>query len=162
MSRARVPLAAALLLAGAVAPARAQFREPARVQPAGRVDVLASHITAIQAGTELSLPAGRALRLSLVGGAGGSWADGRSGLSARAELAGRFLLDPNFSARWAPYVGGGGGARYDHIAGWRAVLVVFVGMEGPNWNGVIPFVEVGYGGGGRIGLGLRKTRGRGR
>lgn len=163
-ARSRPLLACALLaaLATSAAPARAQLHEPGRVQPAGRVDVLASHVTAVQAGTELSVPAGRALRLAFIGGAGGSWADGESGLSARAELVGRFLLDPDFSARWAPYVGGGGGTRYDHITGWRAVLVVFVGMEGPNWNGVVPFVEAGYGGGGRIGLGLRKTRGRGR
>lgn len=152
---------AALLLLGGAASAAAQSVETG-VQSAGRVDVLASSITAVQAGAELSVPAGRNLRTALVGALGGSTRHGETGLSARAELVGRFLLDPDFTARWAPYAGGGIGARYDRIRNWSGVVSLFVGLEGPNWNGVVPFLEVGYGGGGRFGMGLRKTRGRGR
>jgi len=133
------------------------------IQQAGRVDVFASSITAVQGAVELSTPAGRYMRLAAVGGLGGSWDAGAGGLSARAELLGRFMLDPDFRARWAPYAAGGLGARYDRIAGgWRATLVIALGMEGPDWNGVVPFMEVGYGGGGRFGIGLRRTRPRGR
>lgn len=153
-------MGALLLLVGA-AHAEAQEREPL-LQPAGRVDVLASRITAVQMSAELSTAAGRNLRVALVGGVGGSYGHGESGLSARAELVGRFLLDPDFTARWAPYAGGGLGARYDRIADWSGVLSVFLGVEGPDWNGVVPFLEVGYGGGGRVGMGLRRTRRRGR
>lgn len=163
MSRALALVLGALVLG--VGGAAAQAMAPRRgvsLQPAGRVDVLASRITAVQAGAELSVPAGRNLRIALVGAAGGSWADGASGLSARTEVVGRFLLDPDFSMRWTPYAAGGVGARYDRIADWSGVLVIAVGLEGPDWNGVVPFIEAGYGGGGRVGVGLRRTRAGGR
>ncbi|HEY9448375.1 MAG TPA: hypothetical protein VIQ60_01440 [Gemmatimonadaceae bacterium] len=143
--------------------ARAQGAADPLLEPAGRVDVFVSSITAVHAGAELTAVAGRYMRVAAVGGLGGSWGDGSSGLSARAELIGRFMLDPDFRARWAPYAAGGLGARYDHIAaGWRATLVIALGIEGPDWNGVAPFFEAGYGGGARFGIGLRKTRPHGR
>lgn len=146
-----------------LAAASAQSAKGLLLQPAGRVDVFVSSITAVQAGAELSAVAGRYMRVAAVGGVGGSWNDGSSGLSARAEVIGRFMLDPDFRTRWAPYAAGGLGARYDHVgAGWRATLIIALGVEGPNWNGVVPFFEAGYGGGARFGMGLRKTRPHGR
>lgn len=129
------------------------------IQPAGRVDVFVSSITAVHAGAELSAVAGRYMRIAAVGGIGGSWSDGSSGLSARGELLGRFMLDPDFNSRWAPYAAGGLGARYDRVAdGWRATLIFALGLEGPNLNGVVPFFEAGFGGGARFSVGLRKAR----
>ncbi|MBX6333471.1 MAG: hypothetical protein IRY91_16605 [Gemmatimonadaceae bacterium] len=133
-----------------------------RLQPSGRVDVLASRITAVQAGLGLDAMGGRYLRLGIVGGLGGSWDRSTSGLSARVDAVARYVLDPDRTVRWAPYIGGGVGARYDRIADWRAVLILALGVEGPDWNGVVPFIEAGYGGGTRIGLGLRATRPQGR
>ncbi|HWG51918.1 MAG TPA: hypothetical protein VN677_01325 [Gemmatimonadaceae bacterium] len=149
-------LLVALLAASGARCAAAQWTS--HLQPAGRADVFLADITAVQAGLELSAPAGSNLRLALVGAAGESWRDGASGLSARAELTGRFLLDPEFRARWAPYVGGGVGARYDRVGDWRGVLSLVIGVEGPKWGGTVPFVEAGYGGGARIGVGFRKAR----
>jgi hypothetical protein len=157
--RSVVPVACALLalVAGG---AHAQIDRGPLIQPAGRVDVFVSSITAVQGAVELSTPAGRYMRVAAQGGIGGSRGEGgASGLSARAELLGRFMLDPDFHARWAPYAAGGLGARYDRVAdGWRATLVIALGLEGPDWNGVVPFLEAGFGGGARLGLGLRKTR----
>jgi len=154
--------AAALLVALWLAPgarsAAAQWKS--QLQPAGRVDVFMADITALQAGVEVSAPAGENVRVAIVGAAGQSWRDGASGLSARAELTGRFLLDPEFRARWAPYVGGGVGARYDHVGDWRGVLSLVIGVEGPKWGSTVPFLEAGYGGGARIGIGFRKARSR--
>ncbi len=151
--------AACALLALAAGGAHAQIDRGPLIQPAGRVDVFVSSITAVQGGVELSTPAGRYMRVAALGGIGGSRGDGSSGLSARAELLGRFMLDPDFNARWAPYAAGGLGARYDRVAdGWRATLVIALGVEGPDWNGVVPFLEAGFGGGARLGLGFRKTR----
>lgn len=156
-------LSVGALLSATARCARAQADRGPLIQPAGRVDVFASGITAVQGAVELSARAGRYMRIAAVGGVGGSWNDGSSGLSARTELTGRFMLDPEFRVRWAPYASGGLGARYDRIAdGWRATLVIALGLEGPDWNGVVPFLEIGYGGGARFGFGLRKTRPRGR
>lgn len=160
---AAVATIAAAAMSLAISSSAQGQRAGSLLQPAGRVDVFVSSITAVQAGAELSAMAGRYVRVAAVGGLGGSWNERTSGLSARAEVVGRFVLDPNFVARWAPYAAGGIGARYDHITpGWRATLIVALGVEGPDWNGVVPFFEAGYGGGARFGVGLRKTRQRGR
>ena len=156
--RGAAALVVALWLAPGARSAAAQWKS--RLQPAGRVDVFMADITALQAGVEVSAPAGENVRVAIVGAAGQSWRDGASGLSARAELTGRFLLDPEFRARWAPYVGGGVGARYDHVGDWRGVLSLVIGVEGPKWGSTVPFLEAGYGGGARIGIGFRKARGR--
>ncbi len=140
-------------------PLVAQVDRGPLIQPAARVDVFVSSVTAVQAGAELSAIAGRYMRIAAVGGVGGSRDNGSSGLSARGELLGRFMLDPDFHSRWAPYAAGGLGARYDHVAdGWRATLIFAIGLEGPNLNGVVPFFEAGFGGGGRFSVGLRKAR----
>jgi len=156
--RGAAALVVALWLAPGARSAAAQWKS--QLQPAGRVDVFMADITALQAGVEVSAPAGENVRVAIVGAAGQSWRDGASGLSARAELTGRFLLDPEFRARWAPYVGGGVGARYDHVGDWRGVLSLVIGVEGPKWGSTVPFLEAGYGGGARIGIGFRKARGR--
>lgn len=164
MTRASgVPLSfllALCALAALAAPrASAQLSRGPLIQPAGRVDVFVSSVTAVHAGVELSAVAGRYMRIAAVGGLGGSWSDGSSGPSARAELVGRFLLDPDFTSRWAPYAAGGVGARYDRVAdGWRGTLILALGMEGPNLEGVVPFFEAGFGGGARFSVGLRKAR----
>ncbi|HEY9515549.1 MAG TPA: hypothetical protein VIQ74_07725 [Gemmatimonadaceae bacterium] len=144
------------------APGAAAQRSDSRLQAAGRVDVLSAEVTAVHAGVELSAIAGRYTRIAAVGGVGGSWNADSSGISTRGEILGRFVLDPDFAVRWAPYAAGGLGVRYDRIVGWRADLIAALGLEGPNWNGVVPFFEVGYGGGARFALGLRRARAHGR
>lgn len=124
--------------------------------------MLASSLTAVQAGLEVSTATGHNIRLALITAAGSSWNDGRVGVSARADLVGRFLLVPDFTTRWSPYLGGGLGLRYDRLANWRGTLIAVLGAEGPNWSGVVPFVEVGVGGGVRLGFGVRATRRAGR
>lgn len=156
MTRTHVVLVVAALALGA-RPAAAQRVAGLHLQPSGRVDLLASRIRAVQAGLELDTRAGRYVRLGVVGAAGESWYAGASGLSARAEMVGRFELDPDFRSRWAPYFTAGLGARYDRVGSWRGVMSAAIGLEGPNANGVIPFLEVGWGGGFRVGIGLRKA-----
>jgi len=152
----------ALMCVVALVPRRASAQVESRVQTGARLDMLASAITAIQAGAELSAAASTNVRLGLTLAAGESSMHGRTGVSARAELVGRFLLDPDFRMRWAPYAGAGLGIRYDRIANWRGTVIAVVGVEGPNWGGVVPFVEGGFGGGVRFGVGLRATRRAGR
>lgn len=141
-----------------VSPHRVAAQLESRIQTGARLDVLASTITATQAGIELSTVVSTNVRIALTTAVGGSWSHGRAGLSARADLVGRFLLDPDFSMRWAPYAGGGLGLRYDQIGDWRGTIIAVLGLEGPNWSGVVPFVEGGFGGGVRLGVGFRATR----
>lgn len=146
----------------ALAPQGVAAQLQSRIQTGARLDVLASTITAVQAGIELNTAASTNVRVALTTAAGESWSHGHTGLSARADLVARFLLDPDFSMRWAPYAGGGLGIRYDKIGNWRGTIIAVLGVEGPNWSGVVPFAEGGFGGGVRLGVGFRATRRAGR
>jgi len=160
--RGRAAAIITFVWAGVIAPQCVAAQLESRVQTGARVDVMASTITAVQAGAELSARASTNVRIGLTIAAGESWAHGRAGFSARADLVGRFLLDPGFQMRWAPYAGGGLGLRYDKIGDWRGTVIAVLGIEGPNWSGVVPFAEGGFGGGVRLGVGFRATRRAGR
>jgi len=160
--RARSAAIVAFFCAGLVSPGCVAAQLESRVQAGARIDVLASTITAVQAGAELSAKASTNVRIGLTLAGGESWAHGHTGFSARADLVGRFLLDPGFQMRWAPYAGGGLGLRYDKIGNWRGTVIAVLGVEGPNWSGVVPFAEGGFGGGVRLGVGFRATRRAGR
>jgi hypothetical protein len=73
----------------------------------------------------------------------------------------RFVVDPLRESRWAPYAAGGIGGIYDGPEKWRAVLVGVIGAEGPVTGRVVPAIELGFGGGVRVGFVLRRAmRGR--
>jgi hypothetical protein len=92
----------------------------------------------------------------------GSVGAGRHGVESRADFISRFSLDPFRQSRWAPYGGAGLSGRFRSTAdgGSKAYLLVFLGLEGPlpygQVSGWVPAVELGLGGGARIGLILRR------
>ena len=71
----------------------------------------------------------------------------------------RFHLDPFRQSRWAPYGGAGISGRFDRVSGARAYLLVVAGLDGPIRNGMTPSVELGLGGGARLGVILRRATG---
>jgi hypothetical protein len=123
-----------------------------------RVDGIFARSSAVEAGYGVSIPAGIYVRTGLVGGVG----VGRHGIESRADLISRFSLDPFRQSRWAPYGGAGLSGRFRSLAdgGAKGYLLVFVGVEGPlpdgRMSGWVPAVEVGLGGGARVGLVLRR------
>lgn len=156
----RLALAAAAL--GLVARvAAAQAAERATV-PVARADaIIGAHETAMQAGAGIDIPFGWYVRLDVVGA--GGWTAGRSGgasgASGRADVVARFLLDPFRQFRWGPYAGGGASLRWEPGARRpHPFLVVMLGVEAPSRHGVAPALEVGLGGGYRVGLALRRAR----
>lgn len=134
-----------------------------RLQPEARVDVIAGRSTALHAGVGLSRPLGTYVRVGAVAAGGvvtggsGSVSGGELRASARGDLLARFLLDPFLQSRWAPYAGGGASARYDEDGRARGYMVAFVGVEGPPMGGLLPALEVGLGGGTRMGVTLRRA-----
>ena len=134
------------------------------VQPELRVDVIAARTTGVYAGGGVSTPLGTYVRLGAIVAAGvvtgggpsiSSAAERRA--SARADLLARFLVDPFLQSRWAPYAGGGASVRYDEGGHGRGYLVALIGIEGPPTGGLLPALEVGLGGGTRVGLTLRRA-----
>jgi hypothetical protein len=139
------------------APALAQMPTQA-VQSEVRVDGIVARTSGVEAGYGVSIPAGIYIRTGLVGGVGA----GRHGVESRADFISRFSLDPFRQSRWAPYGGAGLSGRFRSTpdGGAKAYLLVFVGLEGPlpygQVSGWVPAVEVGLGGGARVGLILRR------
>ena len=134
-------------------PVRAQ-----RIEPEARIDAVVAHRSALQGALGLDIPFSPELHLELAAGAGPAFGGGPgSSVSARGDAVVHFLLDPQHLLRWTPYAGGGVGARYDRSADWRAVAIVVVGVNAPRWKHAIPFLEVGLGGGFRIGAGVRRA-----
>ncbi|HEV7594252.1 MAG TPA: hypothetical protein VGO33_04580 [Gemmatimonadaceae bacterium] len=150
------PFALLLLILGAES-ALAQIPTQS-VQSEVRVDGIFARSTGVEAGFGVSVPSGIYVRTGLVGGVGA----GRHGVESRADFITRFSLDPFRQSRWAPYAGAGVSGRFRASAdgGARAYLLVFLGIEGPlperQLAGWVPAVELGLGGGARVGLILRR------
>lgn len=123
-----------------------------------RLDAIFARSTAVEAAYGFTVPAGIYVRSGLVAGIGA----GRHGVEGRSDLIARFSFDPFRQSRWAPYAGAGLSGRYRSRldGGSRAYLLVFLGVEGPlplgERAGWVPALEVGLGGGGRVGIILRR------
>lgn len=147
--------ALALVLAGAAA-VRAQASGE-RLAPEVRLDaIVAAHRTSLQAGGGVQIPFGSYARIGLIGAAGTDVvAEGREA-SGRLDVVGRFLLDPFRQTSWGLSVGAGLSLRArsrDHV---RPYLVTVVDLEGPRGtSGMAPSLQVGVGGGTRLGAGVR-------
>lgn len=127
-------------------------------QVEARADAIVSRWTAVQGGLGVTFPAGLYVRTGAVVAAGG----GGKGFDSRVDLFSRFTLDPFREVRWGFYAGGGVSERYverDSPKG-HAYLLVFAGLEGPLRNaavaGWVPAIELGLGGGARIGIAFRQ------
>ena len=155
-TRARALLSLSLWIPATV-PVVAQIPTQA-FQSEVRVDGIFARSSAVEAGYGVSVPMGIYMRTGLVAGVGA----GRHGIESRADFVSRFSLDPFRQSRWSPYAGGGLSGRFRPAAdgGANAYLLVFLGVEGPlpegKMSGWVPAVEVGLGGGARVGLVLRR------
>ena len=155
-----VAIAVVAAVAGAASDAHAQGNRrqpPPRVQPELRADYIGARASAAHLGVGFSVPAGTYVRLGAVAAAGPAWAHGDARLAGRVDALARFVVDPFRESRWTPYAAGGVGALFDDEERWRAVLVAALGIEGPAASGVVPAVEVGFGGGVRVGIALRRA-----
>jgi hypothetical protein len=129
-----------------------------KFQSEARLDAIFARSGAVEAAYGFTVPAGIYVRSGLVAGIGA----GRHGVEGRSDWVSRFSFDPFRQSRWAPYAGAGlsGHYRSKLDGGSRGYLLVFLGVEGPlplgERSGWVPAVEVGLGGGGRVGLILRR------
>ena len=123
-----------------------------------RLDGLFARSSAVHAAYGFTVPVGLYVRTGLVNGLG----VGRHGVEGRTDLVARFSFDPFRQSRWAPYGGAGVSGRYRQRldGGSRAYILMFFGIEGPlpigERSGWVPALEVGLGGGGRVGVVLRR------
>ncbi len=132
------------------------------VQWQGRADVASSaRGSALLLGGGANVPAGYYVRLGLDGVAGPILTGGTTRVAARVDLTARFLLDPFAEARVGWYAGGGVAASHDGTD-LTPYLTLLVGREGPTAGRWRSAVELGVGGGVRLGVVIRRTRQNGR
>jgi len=122
--------------------------------PSLRLDVLGGNPTALQAGAGIAFPASNYFSFGADVGAGIS----STGFSGRVDGFGQFSLDPYHQLEWEPYIGGGVTVRGDGGGpGTRTYLLGFIGANGPSTGAIAPGVELGFGGGVRLGVTMRFT-----
>ena len=138
---------------------RVGAQERARPRGEARLDYLGPDPHTVHAGLGLNVPFGTYLRVGVIGAGGASWKDSRAATSARADVVARFSFDPFRERAWALSAGGGLSLRYDEVEPrrerWRPLLALVIDLEGPRTGSVAPAVQLGLGGGARLGVIVR-------
>lgn len=140
--------------------ARAQVQGSA--YPELRVDGMVGRGSTIQAGAGEELPLGYYVRLGLIGAAGVTRRDGVTTHGERVDLVARYLLDPFRETPDALSLGGGMSFVAEPGKRLRPYLVVVADIEGRRRGSWSPALQIGLGGGARIGVVLRRSRGQSR
>ena len=161
MTRLGLGALATLALSVASSSAAAQGAVSPGVQPAIRADLVLGHPSAVQAGVGLEIPAGAYVRVGagVAAGLRTGPADG-SPLGGRVDLLGRFLLDPYRQSRYGFSAGAGLSARIERGQRTTPLLLVALDVEehyrGDAW---VRALQLGLGGGVRVGVVLRRAEG---
>ena len=143
------------LLSNAAAVGTLLAQEPLRPYPEIRAEAIIAQPNAGVIGAGLQIPLGFYARLGVDATGGVARSHDESFGTARGDVIMRFLLDPFREAPWALSAGAGVTVRYMDPHSWRALLAVVVDVEGRRAGGVSPAVQVGLGGGVRLGVALR-------
>jgi hypothetical protein len=139
--------------------ARAQTQPPAYAEY--RADGIFGRGTTVQGGLGASVPLGIYVRLGIDAAGGATWRDATTRASGRVDVIGRFLLDPFRETPIGLSFGGGLSVPYaDGDERVRPYFTVVVDVEGRMRGPVTPAVQIGLGGGARVGLVLRASRAR--
>lgn len=150
-------LLALLSCAALAASAHAQSTIDAGVKPEVRVDAItARSSTVVQVGGGVEIPAGYYARIGVIGAVGAPLASASRSLHGRLDVIGRFLFDPFREHAWGLSAGAGVSIRVAEHDRVRPYLATVLDLEGPRRaSGFSPAVQVGLGGGVRVGAALR-------
>ena len=160
----RERFAAALAVLGlAVAPvARAQQSARSVFPPlelrADAIDPRSTTNGTLQAGAGVNMPLGIYVRLEVDGAGGVTRRDAVDHHSGRGDVLARFLLDPFRESPWGLSIGGGMSVLFADGARTHGYLVVIADLEAPRVGDIVPALQVGLGGGLRVGLVARAYR----
>ncbi len=156
-----------LLLVTLIVPALVQAQRaqaavrPSRFRPAIRADAILADQPGAQVAVGMVAAAAYNLRVGLDVGAGGvRRPDGGAEAAGRVDLLARWLSDPFRRSRRAIHAGGGIGVLVAQGAAPRPVAIVTLGVEGTSDGPWVRGVELGLGGGVRVGFTLRRASAR--
>jgi hypothetical protein len=130
---------------------------PATIQADVRTDLIAARATTLEVAGGAAWSANDQLRLGGDIGVGGVTTHGRRWrLGARLDAAVQLHLDDDSKPRWGPYLVGGISYQVDARARGATYVLVALGVHAPVAGPIVPAVEVGLGGGFRMGVVLRR------
>lgn len=136
---------------------RAQDPPRRRVLPEMRLDAVVSDVGWGQLTVGAHVNTGTYARLAFLAGAGVAWTESESGTSYRAEVQGRFHLDPLRSSPFGLYGIGGIATMHDTFTGWQSRLVLGAGVELPAYARTTLAVEAALAGGLRLTTAIRRV-----
>ena len=119
---------------------------------ADAIDVRSIENGTVQGGVGANLPLGYYVRLEIDGAGGVTRINDVNANSGRVDALARFLLDPFAEAQWGLSIGGGMTATFGERLRPQQYLVVVADLEMPRIGAIVPALQVGLGGGVRVGL----------
>jgi hypothetical protein len=123
-----------------------------------RIDVIAGSGTAVHGGAGIVIPLGVYTRASIDAAAGARWRDDAVRASGRVDVIARFLLDPFREVPAGLSLGGGLTVPYtEGDATVRPYITAVIDVEGRMWRRLTPALQLGLGGGTRVGLVFRAS-----
>jgi hypothetical protein len=122
-----------------------------------RVDVIDGRGTTVQGGVGYTVPMGIYVRVAAIGGIGPQWRDAKTSLAGRSDVIVRFVLDPFRQTPLGLSVGGGISVPYEKNTVSRPYLTAVVDVEGQGHGRLTPALQIGLGGGTRVGLAFRTS-----
>jgi hypothetical protein len=122
-----------------------------------RIDAIDGHGTTVQGGLGYTVPMGIYLRVAAIGGIGPQWRGDKTMLAGRTDIIARFVLDPFRQMPWGLSLGGGVSVPYEQNSVTRPYLTVVADVEARAHRKFTPAVQVGLGGGTRLGLVFRTS-----
>lgn len=122
-----------------------------------RLDAIDGHGTTVQPGLGYTVPMGIYVRVAAIGGIGPQWRDAKTMVAGRTDVIVRFLLDPFRQTPVGLSLGGGISVPYEQNTVTRPYLTAVVDVEGRAHEKITPAVQIGLGGGVRVGLALRTS-----
>lgn len=154
----RVFAAAALLCVAA--PALFAQQQPRRIPAYAelRGDAIFARHTSLQGGAGVVVPGGVYVRFNVDATGGVQWHDGETRAAGRVDAIARFLLDPFRERPVGLSLGGGMTLPYaEGDARVRPYMTAVIDVEGHMSGRWTPALQVGLGGGTRVGLVLRRS-----
>jgi hypothetical protein len=148
---------AALMAIACVAASRASAQDAPVSYPEFRIDGINGRGNTLQAGAGAVIPAGIYVRVSLDAAAGTTWRDGAAHASGRADVIARFTLDPLRESPIGFSLGGGVSVPVvegDRVRPYATVVLDVEGRMHAKWT---PAIQVGLGGGARVGVAIRRS-----
>jgi hypothetical protein len=144
-------------VSAAAASVEGQALPPTPISKEVRLDAVMARSAGAQVGAMVHIPAGLYMRVGLGASSGVQWRSGVAHSATRVDLLIRALFDPLRETRFGPSIGGGVSVTNGPDGRWRPYLGLAIDIEGRRRGAYVPAVQLGIGGGVRLGIAIRSA-----